>query len=104
MIRLSRSPRTVRNQADSKVHLPLIGGMAIAFFLDVQSSPTIEWTMTRGHARVECVRRDTDDGVELSVLFAGLRTAQFLAKTMDEARSRVDEIRRSWEAVGYAAA
>lgn len=58
--------------------------------------------MTRGDARVECVRRDTDAGVELLVTFAGLRTAQFLARTLDEARSRVDEIRRAWEAVGYA--
>ena len=60
--------------------------------------------MSRGDAEVRCMRRDTDAGVELSVTFSGLRTAQFVARTLDDARTRVDEIRRSWEALGYVAA
>ena len=60
--------------------------------------------MSRGDSEVRCMRRDTDAGVEFSVTFSGLRTAQFLARTIDDARTRVDEIRRSWEALGYVAA
>ena len=70
----------------------------------MQSHPIIEWTVSRGDAEVVCTRCDTDHGVELSVTFSGLRTAQFVAKTVDEARSRGEQIRQSWEAVGYAAA
>ena len=79
-------------------------GMPVALTAIVQSHPIVEWTMSRDDAEVVCTRRDTDYGVELSVTFLGLRTAQIVAKTLDEARSRGERIRQSWEAVGYGAA
>ena len=57
--------------------------------------------MSRGDAEVVCVRRDTDAGVEMSITFDGLRTGQFLAKSLEEARRRIEHIRQSWEALGY---
>ncbi len=78
--------------------------MPVAMTAGVQTHPIVEWTMSCGEAEVVCTRRDTDHGVELSVTFSGLRTAHFVARTIDEARSRGEQIRQSWEAVGYAAA
>jgi hypothetical protein len=78
--------------------------MSVALPIAVDSAGTIEFTMSRGAAEVVCMRRDTDAGVEVCVTFSGLRTAQFLARSEDDARMRAEEIRRSWEALGYVAA
>jgi hypothetical protein len=78
--------------------------MPVALVADVQSHPIIEWTVSRGDAEVVCTLCDTDRGVELSVTFAGLRTAHYVARTVDEAHDRGERIRQAWEAVGYGAA
>jgi hypothetical protein len=77
--------------------------MRIAMWIAVDVTPIVEFAVSRGSAEVVCVRRETDAGVEVSVTFSGLRTAQFIAPTEDAAHARADEIRRAWEALGYVA-
>ena len=76
--------------------------MARALAPGVLSLPVVEWTMIRGEAEVVCIRRDTARGVELSVTFSGLPTAQYVTRTLSEARDLMEKVRRGWEAAGWA--
>jgi hypothetical protein len=76
--------------------------MLRALAAGVLSLPVVEWTMIRGDAEVVCIRRDTARGIELSVTFSGLPTAQYLTRTLAEARELMEKVRRGWEAAGWA--
>ncbi len=75
--------------------------MFVAVAPDVASNNVVEWTLCRDNAHVVCARRDTSRGIEVSVTFSGLPTAQYLTGTLREAHTWVLRVRESWEAAGW---
>ena len=62
---------------------------------------TIDWILRRDEKDVTCTHRKTDRGIEVSVTFSGLPTAQRLTHTIAEARSWMGRVREAWEAAGW---
>lgn len=62
---------------------------------------TIDWVLRRNENDVTCAYRETDRGIEVSVTFSGLPTAQRLTRTIAEARAWMARVREGWEAAGW---
>ena len=67
----------------------------------MQSDKIVEWTLCRDNAHVVCQRQDTSKGIEVSVTFSGLPTAQYLTSTVREAHDWIHRVRSLWEAAGW---
>jgi hypothetical protein len=67
----------------------------------VPSNKTVEWRLCRDNAHVVCERQDTSKGIEVSVTFSGLPTAQYLTSTLREAHDWIRRVRERWEAAGW---
>jgi len=62
---------------------------------------TVEWTLRRDHADVQCTRRETERGIELTITFCGLLVARSVASTLAHAAAWATSRRESWQAVGW---
>ena len=67
----------------------------------MESDKIVEWTLCCDNAHVVCERQDTSKGIEVSVTFSGLPTAQYLTTTAREAHNWIHRVRGLWEAAGW---